>query len=137
MPVPYNINPTTRGVNGFALQACKDNYTVTFAAATEATVTVPSSNPLGALGMIGSPTDPTTAVAHNKWIAIFSYGVKTPADVFVALNATAAVPAGATLAASNSQLNPTAWNVQAGDVIHAITATVGGEMSISFYAIQE
>ena len=70
MAIPYNINPTTRGVNGFGLQASDLVYSVLLDANVEATITVPSSLPLGAIGMIGSinPTgdvgqDP---VGHNK-----------------------------------------------------------------------
>ena len=140
MPTPYNINPKTFGQNGFGLSPCQDVYTVKLAANTEATVTVPGGLPMGALGAIGAPipfptTPGNTAQGRNKVIAIFHYGLETPADIWVAYNATAVVPAGSSLAKASSELFPLAWEVFAGDVIHVISATAGAEMSVSFYPI--
>ncbi len=115
MTTPYNISSITKGVNGFGLPFCDQIYSVTLSAATEATVTVPGTGAMGSLGV-------------DKFIAVFSY--ETNIGVWVSVNATAAVPAGATLAA-------TAKYVKAGDVIHVITATAATDMSVAFYAIQE
>lgn len=140
MPTPYNINPQTRGINGFGLSPCQDVYGITFAASTNESVTVPDLLPLGALGQIGAPvpfptSETNTAKGRNKVIAIFSYGKETVGDVWVAYNQAATVPAGGTFAKQTAQLFPTAWEVYAGDTIQAITATADAVMSISFYPI--
>lgn len=115
MTTPYNINANIYGTNGFGLPFCDNIFTATLAAATEATVTVPGSG-------------------YTKYIAVFGYEI---AGVWVALNNTATVPAGATLVASKSELNPPAKYVKAGDVIHMITATAGTDVSVAFYTIQD
>ena len=123
MTTQYNINDLVKGVNGFGLQFCKNNYTTTLGAATEATLVVPDFTSIGTI--------------HNntaKLIAVF--GIEAAKKVWVALNATAAVPVGGTLASSTSELNPTAKSVKAGDVIHMISAGAA-DVSVSFYAIQE
>ncbi len=122
MTTPYNISSITKGVNGFGLPFCDQIYSVTLSAATEATVTVPGTGAMGSLGV-------------DKFIAVFSY--ETNIGVWVSVNATATVPAGATLVATASELNPPAKYVKAGDVIHVITATAATDMSVAFYAIQE
>ncbi len=122
MTTQYNIPSVSRGMNGFALPFSDTVYSVTLSAATEATVTVPSNGSMGSIGM-------------DRFVAVFSY--ETNIGVWVALNATAAVPAGATFAASTSELNPSAKHVKAGDVIHMITATAATDVSVAFYAIQE
>ena len=58
--------------------------------------------------------------------------------VWVALNATAAVPAGDTLAAVSSELlasNVLCREVKAGDVLHFITATANTVVSVVLYAV--
>ncbi len=139
--LPYNIGAAVHGFLGFGRQYSDQVYNVTLAAATETTLTVPGDLPLGALGMIGTATPgqnlPGNPTAHNKVIAIFSYGTKTPADFWVAINGTAAVPAGATLAKATSILNPNCLNLKAGDVIHMISPTVGATCSIEIFNVTE
>lgn len=125
MATQYNVNKYVQGVNGFGLLFCDTIYTSTLSASTEATVTVPGKSAMGAVNASTTP----------KYIAVFSY--EAAKNVYVALNTTAAVPAGATLAASASELNPSAKLVKAGDVIHVITADASTDISIAFYAIQE
>lgn len=138
---PYNINPGTRGVNGFALQAETSCVAVQFDANVEATYTIPGSLPLGQIGMIGQIEPVGNAgqgpTAHNKYIAVFRYGKKTAGDVVVAVNATAALPTTNAFAANTGELFPEAYNVKAGDVIHAICDTNDVTMSISLYHIVE
>jgi adenosine/AMP kinase len=123
----YNINRWLNGFNGFGLAFTVDNYTVSLSASTDTTLTVPTIFIPGI----------TYASSVIPCIAIISYDVATPADVWVALNATAAIPAGHTFAISNSTLNPNARVVNAGDVIHFFTATANTEVCVSFYGIQE
>lgn len=68
----------------------------------------------------------------SKWLAIFAY--TGGEDVWVALNATAEVPAGA-FAATTSEKNPIARYVKAGDTISMITNGDAVEVGITFYAV--
>lgn len=129
MTTQYNVNKYVQGVNGFGLRFCDTIYTSTLAGSTEATVTVPSLGAIGGMGKLNVAGSST-----QRYIAVFSYS--DGAAVWVALNATAAVPAGATLASSTSELNPEAKEVKAGDVIHVISAGTPS-LSISFYAIED
>lgn len=124
MATNYNIDKTKSGVNGFGLPFCNTIYSVTLTASTDTTVAVPLT------AAVGAPT----ATTYNKFMAVFSY--TSGKDVFVALNATAAVPAGNTFAATTSELNPTAKMVKSTDVIHFYSASTPS-ITVAFYAIQE
>ena len=70
----------------------------------------------------------------NKYIAIFSY--EPGSQVWVADNATAAIPVGASFASTTSELNPSARVVNAGDVVHFFTPDSGGaNVSVILYAL--
>lgn len=120
----YNVFNYLKGVNGYGLPISNTMYSATLAANTEETVTVPSS--------AGNGSAPT-ATTYNKFLAEINCG--TP--LWVAINNTAAVPAGGTFLATNSQL---VYNqglyVKSGDVIHIISAA-GTDVSVSFYALQD
>lgn len=120
----YNIYQYIKGINGFGLSFSNTAFSASLAASTDTTLTVPAGSAVGA----------PEATAVNKYIAVFTY---TTNDVWVAANATAAVPAGAAFAATASELVPQGKYVRAGDVLHFISATAGAEVSVSFYAIQE
>jgi hypothetical protein len=121
MATQYNIYSYIKGINGFGLPFCDTIYTATLAANTVQTITVPGT---AAMGAVGYTTD--------KYVAIFSY----TAAIWVAVNATAAIPAGGTFALSTSELNPNAKYVRAGDVI-SIISVPGASVSVSIYSIQE
>lgn len=138
---PYTINPKTRGINGFGLVPPDFIRAVKFDGTAEATLTVPGDLPMGAMGAMGS-INPVGNVAklpkgRNKYIAIFQYGTEVPGDVWVAINATATVPATNAFAAINSQLHPTAYEVFATDVIHAQCSTANQVMSVAFWNIKD
>lgn len=124
MTTKYNIDSQTFGVNGFGRRFTDTSYTVTLGAATEATLTIPGNAALGI----------PSAYKKNKFIAVIT--CEQAKKVYFALNETAAVPAGATIAASTSALLPiqTAFFVEAGDVIHLISAAAA-DVSIELYAI--
>ena len=129
MTTNYVIDKNKNGVNGFGLPFCTSVYSVTLQATTDTSVAVPLTSALGA----------PTAYTNNKFMAVFSYSLAPAAiaaDVFVALNATAAVPAGAGFVLTTSELNPTAKVVKSGDTIHVISAGTPN-VTIAFYAIQE
>lgn len=100
------------GYNGFGLPFCTDKYTAKLAGVA-VSLTVPDN--------------------YKYWVAVFS--IEPGVRVWVANNATAAVPAGATLAASNSELNPTARLVKANDVLSFVTPDTSADISVSFYAL--
>lgn len=111
MTTPINF-AQSQGYNTFAPDFSDTNYTASLINGSEQTITVPSDS--------------------AAYIASFSYQPGTV--VWVANNATAAVPAGASFASAASSLNPGARKVEAGDVLHLITATATAEVSVTFYA---
>ena len=93
MLTQYNSNSFACGVNGFGAPFCKKHlHCHNLAVATDTSLTVPSVSSLGNF--------PSTSEA--KILAVFSY--EPSKKVYVALNATAAVPVGAPFAASTSEL---------------------------------
>ena len=84
------------------------------------------------LGAAGSD-DFAVPLSAPRWKAVFSY---TPGvDVWVSINGTAAVPAGATFAVAASELNPKCREVAAGDTIDCFAVTANTNVSVSFYAL--
>lgn len=127
MTTKYMMDIYRGGVNGWGQPFCSQIFTANLAAATDTTLAVPLT------AAVGAPA----AVSFNKFLAVFS--VPAASQVWVAVNATAAVPAGAPFAASTSELiNPIASckYCKAGDVLHFFS-TAGSVISVAFYAIQE
>lgn len=122
MPTTFNMTRDVNGFNGFGLPFADDKYSATLVADTDATLAVPGTAAMGA----------ATATTYNKFIAIFSY--QPGAQVWVTINETAAVPAGATFAATSSELNPSARYVKSTDVLHFITSDTGASVGVTFYA---
>ena len=122
MTTQYNVYKYVQGVNGYGLPFCDTIYSATLDASTDTTVTVPGAS---------SMFEPAAGVP--KYMAVFAYTADE--DVFVAVNQTAAVPAGASFAATGSEQNPKAKYVKAGDVIHVYTAASDVNVSIAFYAL--
>jgi hypothetical protein len=102
------------GYNGFGLPFSNSNYSATITGAAT-TLTVPSNT------------------TKTPFLAVFSF--EPGAAVWVALNNTATLPAGATLVATNSVLNPAARWVEEGDVLSFITSGVTAIVGVTFYAI--
>jgi len=114
MSTKFAMTRDINGYNGFGLKFADDKYSVTLGAATEATMTVPSN--------------------AKRWLAVFSY--ESGVNIWTALNETAAVPAGGTIATTTSERNPTAREVGAGDVIHVITATASIDVGVTLYVLE-
>jgi hypothetical protein len=86
---------------------------------------------LDASGGIDSITVPAN---FQNWIVSFSY--QPGADIWVALNATAAAPVGDTFAATTSELNPGSRTVKANDVISLLNnGSTDADVGILLYAI--
>jgi hypothetical protein len=125
MTIPYNINDYIKGVNGFGNNFCDIKYSAKLAAATEQTIAVPGTSPMGSM----------TPGGANGFIAVIT---SDTAGVFVCKNATAALPVGGTFASTTSSLLPTgqpyARIVSYGDVLHFIATNANSNISIEFYA---
>ena len=124
MTTYFNVNNNFRGINLLVTPFCSQIYTVTLSAATEETIAVPLTTSMGFAQASQNPT----------FLAVFTYS--STANVYVAVNGTAAVPAGHTFGASTSVLNPQAKICKAGDVIHVISAGTP-DVCIEFYSTQE
>jgi len=114
MKTPYYI--AQQPIDDTGLNFSNLFYSSTLAATTDTTLTIPGSAP--------------------RFKALMK--VKYTAEVWVALNQTAAVPAGDTFAATTSELiNGTLIReVKAGDVLHFFTATATTDISVTLYAIE-
>lgn len=108
--VPLIFTRDVNGYNSFGITQSKYIWNATITAAHgETHITVPSTS--------------------AEFLAVFSY--QPGASVLVAINNTAALPAGATLTAATSELNPASRQVNAGDTISMITADTADNVSIS------
>lgn len=108
-----------KDINGavtYQLPFCANKYSVTLTTGLEATVTVPGNS------------------SSTKWLAVFRY--EPGATVWFSLNDTAAVPAGATLAATDSCLNFPGTEVKTGDVLHFISADATASVGVELYELQ-
>ena len=113
MPVaPYL---SQQPVDDFGLRFSELKYSVALAATTDTTFTVPGT--------------------ASRYKAI----IKVKNNTWVASNATAAVPAGSSFAATTSELilntDPLGREVKAGEVLHFYTATASTDVSIVLYSI--
>lgn len=114
------ITPYTslQQVDDFGLTVSNLKYSATLAASTDTTLTVPGSAPRFKVVM----------------------KAETDAVVWMALNAVAAVPAGASFATVSSEMIPVngvlCRDVKSGDVLHFITAGTNIDVSVVFYALQ-
>lgn len=88
----------------------------------------PSINKYSATITNGSATSITVPKTHALWVVSFRY---FPNDVWVDITgATAAIPVGATLATTTSELNPSSLTLAAGSTISIITAQTSADVSI-------
>jgi hypothetical protein len=122
MTTKFILTRDINGYNGFGLPFSNAKFSATLAITTDTTLTAPQS------GAVLGPTSTKT-----QFIAIFSY--EPGAKVWVAINETAASPAGATFAATTSELNPAARNVQVDDVLHFYTTDTTAEVGVVFYEL--
>lgn len=132
----YNINPKTRGVNGYGVTAPDNVWRVLFDGTAVASVTVVGDLPLGSVGAVGrlnpDPISSKNPAAHNRYIAHFAYGEEIAADVWVGLNTTVTEPATNAFVKGSGELFPKAWEVKQGDVIYALGTVSGSTMSVWF-----
>lgn len=101
-----------KGANAYAPQFAIDKFSASLLANVNQHITVPSN--------------------FQNWVAVFAYELGS--NVWVCNNASAAIPAGA-FSATNSDLNPGARLVKAGDVIDFVTDAVEADVWVALYAI--
>lgn len=121
--IPFALSRDINGYNGFGLQFSDTKYSATVAQSTDTTLTIGGA---ASVGMINNTV--------NRYIAIFNF--EPGSQVWVAKGATAAVPAGGSFASTDSEMNPSAREVQDGDVLHFFTPDSGGAaVSVVLYAL--
>lgn len=109
-----NFGRDTQGYNAYAPMSAVDKWSATIVSGAATSITVPSN--------------------HKVWIAVFSY--QPGSNVWVDFSgATAAIPAGGTLAITTSELNPAARTVLAGSTISMITDNASIDVGVSLYAV--
>lgn len=123
MPTKFSMTRDINGYNGFGLKPSDTNISATLATTTNTTFTVPGSDATGGCNY----------QTKSLWLAIFQFTAGN--DVWVAVNATASAPGGASFAATQSFLLPAAVELQAGDVINCYTGSTGVAVSIRFYSL--
>jgi hypothetical protein len=111
------------GYNGFGLSISDTKYSAILTVSTDTSLAVPEGSTMGS----GHSTN------IIKYLAIFSYS--PGASVWVSVNATAAVAAGASFAVTTSELLPTARYVSYGDTLHFISPAASAEVGVAFYAL--
>lgn len=115
MSTIFNMTRDINGYNGFGLKPADpvDQFGVILASGVAQTLaTVPGN--------------------YSEWIAIFSY--ESGSNPWVAINDTAELPTG-TAGSINSELRPTAVQLQAGDTISVITNDTTAEVGVKLYAL--
>lgn len=126
MSIIYKLQKDVAGYNGWGLTFTDLKFSASLAITTDTTLTVPSQSAIGA---------PLNEV--NKFLAVIT--VKANLSVWCAVNATAAVPAGTTFAATTSDLivgtQYYAREVKAGDVLHFFAPAASTDISVLFYAL--
>ncbi len=127
--IQYKIQKDVAGYNGYGLQFTNVKFSATLSANTSTALTVPL------IGSLGAALDTV-----NKFLAIVEiYNATGEGEVWCANNATAAVPAGSSFAATNSDLiiqnKDYAREVKAGDVLHFLSPVAATDVSVMFYAL--
>jgi hypothetical protein len=121
---PFSMSRDINGFNGFGLVFSDTKYSATIAQSTDTTITIGGTSAMGGMANNGG----------HRYLMVFNF--EPGSQVWVANNATAAVPAGATFASTSSEMNPSAREVREGDVIHFFTPDSGGAaVSVVVYAL--
>ena len=134
MTQKYRQYNDTQSTTDFAQRFSDQNYSATLAITPDTTLTVPGGGIMGAATSYNQ--DPITNGKNKVRAVIRCTAAK---DVWMAINATAAAPAGASFASSTSELingqYVIARDVVVGDVLHFFATAANTAVSVSFYAL--
>lgn len=112
--IQLNFGRDVQGFNAYSPATSGDKWSATITNGSAESITIPSN--------------------YAVWIAVFSYQPGT--SIWVDLTgATAAIPAGATLAKTTAELNPASRTVYAGGKISIITDNTTADVGVSLYAV--
>lgn len=132
MATKFNMTKDVGGYNGFGLVPTDTAYSATLTINTDTTLTIPASSSIGGGSYYNKGN--SVATSDNGEPRLLAIIVSDPGEsVWVAKNTAAAVPAGATFAATSSAMNPAAYEVIGGDVLHFYTNTANVQVSIRLY----
>lgn len=123
MSTKFNMIRDINGFNGFGLIFTDTAYSATLAASTNTTLVVPGNMGLGGNGIS----------TQSQWIAIFNFDPGTSVWVSDSATVVASAPAGASFAATISELNPSARLVKGGDTLNFFTTQTGVNVSVLLY----
>ena len=126
----FRTDQEVKGFNDFGQIYSDQIYNATLTAATNTALTVPGG------GIMGAMSSYNGANTKNKVRAV----IRTTGDVWVAVNGTAAVPAGASFAKATSELVTNtldkAYDVNVGDILNFFSKTATTpSISVAFYAM--
>ena len=130
MTTQFRTQQETKGINDFGQQYSSQIYNATLAAATATALTVPGGGVMGGISSFGGTAN------KNKVRGV----IRTTGDVWVAVNATADVPAGTSFAQDTSELvtntEGKTYDLNVGDVL-SFFSKVGTtpSVSVAFYAL--
>lgn len=114
MATQLNFGRDNQGYNAYAPRFPTNAYSASMTTATSSSITVSGEN--------------------KNWIAVFSY--QPGAVIWVSVNHTAAMPAGATFASTTSILLPAQLHVNAGDTISFYNnSSTTQDVGVSLYAV--
>lgn len=130
MTVQFRRFDEVKGMNDFGQQYSSQIYSATLTAATNTQLSVPGGGIMGGISSYGSSID------KNKVYAV----IRTTGDVWVAVNQTADVPAGASFAQDTSELVTNVLDkcylVNVGDVLNFFSKTgTTPSVSVAFYPV--
>lgn len=118
-----------KAYNDFGQQYSDQIYNATLSQNTNTSLTVPGGGAMGSIGSFGESHN------KNKVMAV----IRTSADVWLAVGATAAVPAGATFLSATSELVTNTCEmaklVNVGDVLNFFSSGTSTSVSVTFYAM--
>lgn len=128
MTTQFRVTQETKGINDFGQLPCDQIYNATLAATTNTQLTVPGG---GTMGNLSAYTN------VNKVYAVIR--VSEADEVWVAVNETAGVPAGASFAKATSEIVTCQREyckfLSVGDVLNFYTAGSTTSVSVAFYAL--
>lgn len=83
----------------------------------------------------GGAKDLEIPASHTDWLVVFA--IEPGAQVWVARNAVATIPAAGEFVQTASELNPVARQVKGGDTLSILTTNVDAQIGVMLYTIDK